>query len=447
LEEIERAQISQQFKLDRTGIDLLSLNFDVVINGLITALLPVIKHVPEFDVRSNCELSLMSAYVVGYQHDKPSHHPVHVDDCDITLNLNLGKTFTGGDLFFLDPDTKQIIGSTPHNVGSVIIHSGDLPHGAKQLNSGERYNLIIWLKKQYSFEQFSMLPQELQRYALNFFSVRQLCRLSQTNKAMKAMIYQADSTWSQFVSHDDSEGIETFNRQDVIERYRQGSYSDKKLIMILKEIIDTERMYFKSIKHGLVHGLQPLFEEFGSSDVKTDTSILTDMQRIVECHEALVSEIDDCIVDLNKNNEVNAINLLNIFELLFRRYDSYAQYVRKYDNFQSLLRHYETNKHVKKFLTEFRALPESNGIDLASYIIMPVRRVPRYTLLFKEMHKYTGSLTNGNDVAEMAQQVVNGMGMISKLLSAPIAMQQGVQVKPDQKDEDDDKKHKRCTVS
>jgi hypothetical protein len=83
----------------------------VVINGLITALLPVIKHVPEFDVRSNCELSLMSAYVVGYQHDKPSHHPVHVDDCDITLNLNLGKTFTGGDLFFLDPDTKQIIGS------------------------------------------------------------------------------------------------------------------------------------------------------------------------------------------------------------------------------------------------------------------------------------------------------------------------------------------------
>lgn len=63
------------------------------------------------------------------------------------------------------------------------------------------------------------------------------------------------------------------------------------------------------------------------------------------------------------------------------------------------------------------------------------------------MHKYTGSLTNGNDVAEMAQQVVNGMGMISKLLSAPIAMQQGGQVEPDQKDEDEDKKHKRCTVS
>jgi hypothetical protein len=40
----------------------------------------------------------------------------------------------------------------------------------------------------------------------------------------------------------------------------------------------------------------------------------------------------------------------------------------------------------------------------------------------------------------MAQQVVNGMGMISKLLSAPIAMQQGGQVEPDQKEEDDDKK-------
>jgi hypothetical protein len=63
------------------------------------------------------------------------------------------------------------------------------------------------------------------------------------------------------------------------------------------------------------------------------------------------------------------------------------------------------------------------------------------------MHKYTGSLTNGKDVAEMAQQVVNGMGMISKLLSAPIAMQQGVQVEFDQKDEEEDKKHKRCIVS
>ncbi len=94
-------------------MDLLSLNFDVVVNNIIAALLPTIKQVLEFNVGSNCTLSLLSAYVVGYQHNKPSHHPVHADDSDITLNINLGKTFDGGDLFFLDPVTKQIVGMCP----------------------------------------------------------------------------------------------------------------------------------------------------------------------------------------------------------------------------------------------------------------------------------------------------------------------------------------------
>jgi hypothetical protein len=71
----------------------------------------------------------------------------------ITLNVCLGKEFTGGELFFRGvrcaehqetpwrPDEEFDIVHVP---GRAILHRGRHRHGAHPITGGERYNLILW---------------------------------------------------------------------------------------------------------------------------------------------------------------------------------------------------------------------------------------------------------------------------------------------------------------
>lgn len=68
----------------------------------------------------------------------------------ITLNVCLGKKFEGGELYFGDMKDIPIFESTcilvPHKTGYGILHRGQQYHGALPVTSGERQNLIIWMR-------------------------------------------------------------------------------------------------------------------------------------------------------------------------------------------------------------------------------------------------------------------------------------------------------------
>lgn len=86
----------------------------------------------------------------------------HADDADVTLNVCLGhKGFTGGDVFFhgtqmssvqrLPKSMSQFVRDSTefdvaHEVGRAVLHRGGHVHGARQLESGARVNLIVWCK-------------------------------------------------------------------------------------------------------------------------------------------------------------------------------------------------------------------------------------------------------------------------------------------------------------
>ena len=52
-----------------------------------------------------------------------------------------------------------------------------------------------------------------------------------------------------------------------------------------------------------------------------------------------------------------------------------------YFNYSSL-----NNQKKKKFESDQK---EASGLDLASFLILPVQRLPRYVLLLKELQRYT----------------------------------------------------------
>src|SRR6266545_6233735 len=92
-------------------------------------------------------------FVVEYKPGKDVSLDFHVDASDVTLNVCLGKEFTGGELFFrgvrcgvcqqtetLPSEEFQIV----HVPGRAILHRGRHRHGAHPILGGERYNLILW---------------------------------------------------------------------------------------------------------------------------------------------------------------------------------------------------------------------------------------------------------------------------------------------------------------
>ncbi|XP_078337622.1 2-oxoglutarate and iron-dependent oxygenase domain-containing protein 2-like isoform X3 [Crassostrea virginica] len=93
------------------------------------------------------------AFVVKYKLGEDTDLNYHYDNAEITLNVSLGKTFTGGELYFGDMFEPQKVTNKNTNFSEIshvptvaLLHRGQHRHGAWPISSGERYNLIIWMR-------------------------------------------------------------------------------------------------------------------------------------------------------------------------------------------------------------------------------------------------------------------------------------------------------------
>ncbi|KAG1346953.1 putative PKHD-type hydroxylase [Cocos nucifera] len=110
-------------------------------------------------------------FVVEYGKDKDLDLGFHVDDSEITLNVCLGKQFSGGELFFrgvrcdkhVNSDTQpEEILDYSHVPGQAILHRGRHRHGARATTSGHRINLLLWCR--------SSVFREMKKYQKDFSS-------------------------------------------------------------------------------------------------------------------------------------------------------------------------------------------------------------------------------------------------------------------------------------
>ena len=78
----------------------------------------------------------------------------HYDNSEITINISLNNTFTGGSLYFGDvyipnqstSDAQVLYTESQHRLGHGILHRGAHRHGAMEIEEGDRMNLIIWMR-------------------------------------------------------------------------------------------------------------------------------------------------------------------------------------------------------------------------------------------------------------------------------------------------------------
>uniref|UniRef100_A0A672TXT4 2-oxoglutarate and iron dependent oxygenase domain containing 2 n=2 Tax=Strigops habroptila TaxID=2489341 RepID=A0A672TXT4_STRHB len=90
------------------------------------------------------------AFVVKYSLHEDLDLSSHYDNAEVTLNVSLGKNFTEGNLYFGDfsqdptPVPKYI--EIEHVGAQGLLHRGGQIHGALPIASGERWNLIVWMR-------------------------------------------------------------------------------------------------------------------------------------------------------------------------------------------------------------------------------------------------------------------------------------------------------------
>ncbi|XP_061674556.1 2-oxoglutarate and iron-dependent oxygenase domain-containing protein 2 isoform X3 [Syngnathoides biaculeatus] len=101
------------------------------------------------DCGGHC-LDSHKAFVVKYDINEDLDLSYHYDNAEVTLNVSLGRDFTEGNLYF--GDMRQVALSDTecseieHRACQGILHRGQHMHGALPISSGQRWNLIIWMR-------------------------------------------------------------------------------------------------------------------------------------------------------------------------------------------------------------------------------------------------------------------------------------------------------------
>lgn len=87
-------------------------------------------------------------FIVRYNKEEDVGLDMHSDSSDVTLNVCLGREFSGSTLTFCglvgNRDHRLMKHVYHHQVGRAVIHLGRQRHGADDLESGERLSFILW---------------------------------------------------------------------------------------------------------------------------------------------------------------------------------------------------------------------------------------------------------------------------------------------------------------
>lgn len=95
-----------------------------------------------------CSLDRHHSFMVQYSMGKDLGLDMHTDNSDVTFNVCCGREFQGAGLTFCGDmgEGRHRLFSYRHQhvKGHAVVHLGRRRHGADDLSSGERLNLIVW---------------------------------------------------------------------------------------------------------------------------------------------------------------------------------------------------------------------------------------------------------------------------------------------------------------
>lgn len=155
---------------------------------------------------------------------------------------------------------------------------------------------------------------------------------------------------------------------------------------VYREILSTEEKYLASLQLLTKHWLLPLKEPQQATFLNENQ--IKALQLNLQTLESLHTEICGRL-------RADPHNAGKVFLEYGEYLAVYKQYLGGYDGLLAVLDQLSHNAHFQKFLGKVTEgfSSSQNGLDLMSYLIMPVQRLPRYVLLLKELTRNTDPST------------------------------------------------------
>jgi len=136
--------------MNRRGVILAELAFGP---GLLDPLVAEYLEPAAALLPGHCQgLDSYRAFTVQYEavQDGDRELATHYDNAEVTLNVNLGGLWEGGEIEFqglaTEPEDKAMLARVSLPRGRGVLHAGLDLHRALPLTSGRRHNLVVWCR-------------------------------------------------------------------------------------------------------------------------------------------------------------------------------------------------------------------------------------------------------------------------------------------------------------
>lgn len=162
MEEAEDEQSTHQIRGVR-NLDLVGLSW---VNDLLLHLItrPISRHLyqttemggsSELGSKVEADLDWRHGFIAAYSATPNAHKPrqrlvPHTDDAEVTLNVCVGDEFEGGKLRFWglrgSSDGGKLVAEYTPQVGRALLHAGRQLHEVTEVESGDRFALVMWTR-------------------------------------------------------------------------------------------------------------------------------------------------------------------------------------------------------------------------------------------------------------------------------------------------------------
>lgn len=199
---------------------------------------------------------------------------------------------------------------------------------------------------------------------------------------------------------EDEDEVEEVQRRSQTEMVKQAAEKRAKRaakrLRILEEIMLTERTYVQALRTLKKVYLLPLRtvadlpagrgQIFTHSDLD---AIFVNIDLIITVNEGFLRELETELAA--RDGQWPAVEFGEIMKRAAKQFKGcYTRYVNNFDTAQEhLAKLKETDKEKNRYLEVCKTHPDANGLDVRSFLIQPVQRVPRYRMLLDELLAHT----------------------------------------------------------
>jgi hypothetical protein len=206
---------------------------------------------------------------------------------------------------------------------------------------------------------------------------------------------------------------------------------------VVKEIVQTERDYVRDLQILISVFLNPIRKQelLSSYDI---VSLFSNIEALLPLNQALLEDLEQALNISNHTNDTAALYSQWVGEIFIDHIPKmdrkYQIYCSNHPNIHSRLETYQTNSaDFKRFLLQCYKDDVCRKLSIDAFLIMPLQRICKYPLFFKQLIHYTPeNLNDGeyttlmkgfkvveamvNEVNKKVKQVQNLVSMVELLL-------------------------------